>query len=88
MSMGKMDFESKDWAPWLESCIKGLFDADVKCIGMVAIREDGVAQTAYYHASLVDKAAMKEHISTDILMDIIKANAGCIREILEAEADE
>ena len=88
MSMGKMDFESKAWAPWLENCIKGLFDADVKCIGMVAIMEDGVAQTAYYHASLMDKAAMKEYINTDILMDIIKANAGIIREILEAAEDE
>lgn len=37
MSVEKMDFESKDWAPWLENCIKGLFDEDVKCIGMVAI---------------------------------------------------
>lgn len=88
MSMGKMDFESKAWAPWLEDCIKRLFDADVKCIGMVAIREDGVAQTAYYHASLMDKAAMKEHINTDIFMDIIKANDGIIREILEAAEDE
>lgn len=88
MSMGKMDFESKAWAPWLEDCIKGLFDADVKRIGMVAIREDGVAQTAYYHASLMDKAAMKEHINTDIFMDIIKANDGIIREILEAAEDE
>lgn len=83
MSMGTMDFESKAWAPWLENCIKGLFDEDVKCIGMVAITRDGVAQTAYYHASLMDKAAMKEHISADIFMAIIKENAGLIREILE-----
>ena len=88
MSVEKMDFESKDWAPWLENCIKGLFDEDVKCIGMVAITRDGVAQTAYYNASLMDKAAMKEHINTDIFMDIIKANAGIIREILEAAEDE
>lgn len=88
MSMGTMDFESKAWAPWLENCIKGLFDADVKCIGMVAITRDGVAQTAYYNASLMDKAAMKEHINTDIFMAIIKENAGLIREILEGAEDE
>ena len=88
MSVEKMDFESKDWAPWLENCIKGLFDADVKCIGMVAIMKDGVAQTAYYHASMMDKAAMKEHINADILMAIIKENAGLIREILEGAEDE
>ena len=66
MSMGKMDFESKAWAPWLEDCIKGLFDADVKCIGMVAIMEDGVAQTAYYHAGIDEKAEMKEHINSTL----------------------
>lgn len=81
MSMGTMNFESKAWAPWLENCIKGLFDADVKCIGMVAI-------TADYHASLMDKAAMKEHINSDIFMDIIRGNARTIREILEAAEDE
>lgn len=88
MSMGKMDFESKAWAPWLEDCIKGLFDADVKCIGMVAIMEDGVAQTAYYHAGIDEKAEMKEHINSDIFMDIIRGNARTIREILEAAEDE
>ena len=88
MSVEKMDFESKAWAPWLEDCIKGLFDADVKCIGMVAIMEDGVAQTAYYHARINEKAEMKEHINSDIFMDIIRGNAGLIREILEGAEDE
>ena len=88
MSMGKMDFESKAWAPWLENCIKGLFDADVKCIGMVAIMEDGVAQTAYYQAGIDEKAEMKGHNNSDIFMDIIRGNARTIREILEAAEDE
>lgn len=76
MSVEKMDFESKDWAPWLENCIKGLFDEDVKCIGMVAITRDGVAQTAYHIRQTAERLGMAEGEVVDILVKTMQKGGG------------
>lgn len=44
---------------------------------------DGTVFTGYYNADATDKAVFAHNIQSDVTMDIIRANIGEIKEMLE-----
>ena len=56
---------------------------DPCCICFAATKADGTVFTGYYNADATDKAVFAHNIQSDIVMDIIKANADTINGILE-----
>lgn len=68
---------------WLEESIATIAGIDPCCICFAATKADGTVFTGYYNADAVDKAVFAHNIQSDIVMDIIKANADTISGILE-----
>ena len=52
-------------------------------VGAALLCRDGTVFTGYYNADATDKAVFAHNIQSDIVTDIIKANADTIRGILE-----
>lgn len=53
----------------------------------MAKTEAGNTLTGYYHADAQDKAVFAHHIQSDIVLDIIKANAAEIKAMMEGIDD-
>ena len=70
-------------AKWLEESIATIAGLDPCCICLAATKADGTVFTGYYNADAADKAVFAHNIQSDIVMDIIKANADTISGILE-----
>lgn len=81
------DITKQPYAKWLEESIATIAGLYPCCICFAATKADGTVFTGYYNANATDKAAFAHHIQSDIVMDIIKANAGTIKSIL-SEAEE
>ena len=64
-------------------CYTGSYYIDPCCICFAATKADGTVFTGYYNADATDKAVFAHNIQSDIVMDIIKANADTISGILE-----
>lgn len=56
-------------------------------IAIVAKTESGNTLTGYYNADAQDKAVFAHHIQSDIVLDIIKANAAEIKAMMEGVDD-
>lgn len=77
------DITKQPYAKWLEESIATIAGIDPCCICFAAIKADGTVFTGYYNADATDKAVFAHNIQSDIVMDIIKANADTISGILE-----
>ena len=76
------DITKQPYAKWLEESIATIAGLDPCCICFAATKADGTVFTGYYNADATDKAVFAHNIQSDIVMDIIKANADTISGIL------
>ena len=76
------DITKQPYAKWHEVSIATIAGLDPCCICLAAKKADGTVFTGYYNADATDKAVFAHNIQSDIVMDIIKANADTISGIL------
>lgn len=77
------DITNEAYAAWLEETLKLIYEAKPTAIGIVAATATGETVTGYYNASAQDKAIFAHHIQSEIVLDIIKANAAEIKIMME-----
>ena len=82
------DITKQEYSAWLEESLKTVLEFKPSSICIVATAEDGTTKTGYYNATGQDKAVFAANILSDVVMDIIKGNAGKIKEILDGDSDE
>ena len=75
------------YAAWLEESLQLIYKAKPKAIAIAAVTETGETVTGYYNADAQDKAVFAHHIQSDIVLDIIRANAAEIKAMMEDEED-
>ena len=85
MKLKSEDITKLPYAPWLEKAIRILTKHDVHAACIVATVDDGDAMTGYWNADEHDKAIFAHNIQSDIILDIVKQNAGIIKEAMEEE---
>ena len=78
-----MDIEKLPYAKWLEETIRDLVEGNPQQICIAAIMPDRSVGTAYYECSAQDKAILAHNIQVDITMDVIEANIGEIKQMLD-----
>lgn len=83
-----MDIEKLPYAKWLEETIRDLVESQPECICVAAIMPDKSVGTAYYECSVQDKAILAHNIQVDITMDVIEANIGEIKQMLDQAGEE
>lgn len=81
------DITSQPWAEWLENSLETIIGIEPECLCIVAKNPDGAVFTGYYNADATEKAVFAHNIQSDVTMDIIRANIGEIKEMLE-EGDD
>lgn len=79
--------EETDFLQWLEDSLRPAMERRPVYMGVV-ICWDEQTFTGYYHAGAPEKAMMANHIQSDAVMDLIRMNAGLIKEILEGDEDD
>lgn len=77
----------QEYAAWLEKALQALYKSKPLAIAIVAKTEAGNTLTGYYNADARDKAVFAHHIQSDIVLDIIKANAAEIKAMMEGVDD-
>lgn len=82
------DITKQEYSAWLEESLKNVLEFKPSSICIVATAEDGTTKTGYYNATGQDKAVFAANILSDVVMDIIKANADVIKGILDGDSDE
>ncbi len=82
------DIKTLPYAGWLEGAIRALMDKDVDCIAIAARTKNEEVLTAYYEASLSDKAVIAAFIQGDAMLDMAVNNAKLIVEAAEEEDDD
>lgn len=85
------DFEAMTYAPWLEETIRTMSTHEIRSIAIAAILEgeEDATLTAYYLASMADKAVMAANINADAMYDMVMANAlSIMRKAQEQEAED
>ena len=75
---GGIDLRKVPFAEWLEEVLPELCRMDARCIGFVALLEDGATATNYWNAVGNDVA----------LLATLRSNKDLLRRILEAGEDE
>ena len=85
--MADEEFSNLPFAEWLEDTIKNLVESNPKHICVTAILPDETVGTAYWMCDARDKAILAHNIQADVTLDIIEANIGEIKRMLE-EAEE
>ena len=83
--MKSEDITKLPYAPWLENAIRTLTEHHVHAACIVATVHDGYAMTGYWHADAQPKEIFAHNIQSDIVLDIVKQNAGIIKEAMEEE---
>lgn len=82
------DITKEPYAEWLEESLHVIAGIDPVCLCIAATSPDGNVFTGYYGADATDKAVFAHHIQSDVTMDIIRANIGTIKEMLEDSSEE
>lgn len=87
--MNEIDLKKVPFADWLEEAILALCKMKARCIGMVAVLEDGSTATNYWMASINDLYAMAGCLIEDGVLRTVSANGAMLRDaIRNAEEDE
>lgn len=63
------------YSQWLTESLQMIGERNPVSIGIVAILEGGETFTGYYNADATDKAVMAHNINSDVIMDVVRANA-------------
>lgn len=79
------DITSKPYAAWLEQSLKAMMEIKPVSMCIVATGDNGDTLTGYFNADAQDKAVFAHHIQSDVMMDIIRANAAEIKSVLDEE---
>lgn len=82
------DITQQPYAEWLEAVLRQLVDLHPRSIGIVTIMPDGTTGTQYYNYDLRDLTIMREAILIDYLADLLEANAGYVRRLVEGADEE
>ena len=82
-----MDVSKLPYAAWLEDTIQKLVESQPQHICIAAILPDDTVGTAYRMCDARDKSILAHNIQVDITMDIIEANIGEIKQMLD-QAEE
>ena len=77
------DITKQEYSTWLEESLKTVLEFKPSSICIVASSEDGTTKTGYFNATGQDKAIFAANIMSDVVMDIVKINAGDIKKILD-----
>lgn len=77
------DITKQEYSTWLEESLKIVLESKPSSICIVASAEDGTTKTGYFNATGQDKAIFAANIMSDVVMDIVKINAGDIKKILD-----
>lgn len=72
---------------WLEESLQLIYKAKPTSIAIAAVTETGETVMGYYNASAQDKAVFAHLIQSDIVLDIIKANAAEVKAMMEGTDD-
>ncbi len=86
MSEQEPDFGK--YGDFLEDSVKHILKHKPAAIGFIGILPNGQFIGSYYMTSINDKIQMAGNIMLDASMDMIRANAGEIREILESASED
>jgi len=81
--MKSEDITKLPYAPWLEDAIRTLTENNVEAICIAIKKPDGYTMTGYWNSHTQDKAMFASAIQSDIVLDIVKQNAGIIKEAME-----
>lgn len=82
------DIRKQPYSMWLEETLSELVDLKPAHIGIVTINADGSTGTAYFDVRNSERWLMVQAIIQDNLMDFIRANSACIKQILDGEEDD
>lgn len=77
----------QEYAAWLEKALQALYKSNPSAIAIVAKTEAGNTLMGYYSADAQGKAVFAHHIQSDIVLDIIRANAAEIKAMMEDTED-
>ena len=83
-----LDLSRVPFAAWLEEILPQVCRQDAKTIAIICLNRDGTVGTGYYNAVAGDKGAMAWQLLLDGVWDMLLANAGRLREELEAAGDQ
>ena len=82
------DIKAQPYAEWLEASLRQLVDLHPRSIGIVTIMPDGTTGTQYYNSDTRDLMIMRESIMIDYFAELMEANAGYLRKLLEGGDEE
>ena len=83
-----MDVSKLPYAAWLEDTIRKLVESHPQHICIAAILPDDTVGTAYWMCDARDKSILAHNIQADITMDIIEANIGEIKQMLDQTEEQ
>ena len=87
--MDEIDLKKVPFADWLEQAIPVLCKMPARCIGMVALLEDGSTATNIWNASINDQYTMAGCLIEDGVLRTVSANGAMLRDaIRNAEEEE
>ena len=82
------DIKAQPYAEWLEESLRELVELNPRTIGIVCIMTDGSTGTQYFNADNRDRTVMCEAIQIDSLVEMVKANADYLRELILEEDED
>lgn len=82
------NFDKIPWAGWMEAGLQTLMEAKAEKVMLCGILPDGNVVTGYSGMDAEDKSICVHHIQSDIMMDVLAANADVLRAILREEDDD
>ena len=87
--MNEISLDKVPFAAFLEEAIPALCRMPAKCIGMVALLEDGSVATNYWGATGNDLFAMGGRLMEEAVLMTVQANGAMLKRAIEdAEEDD
>ena len=86
--MAAPDIQSKEYAQWLEGCVRTMFDEDPQCIMMQMIGKDGQISTCYWECSIDDMALIIDALVEEKHLAWIESNRDVINDILRGNDED
>lgn len=84
---GEAGWEAREYAGWLEECVKGLVDIDPECIAMEMTDKAGRVFTCYWRVSADDRARFIRAMEDDDRMEWLRENREAVLEILDEDEE-
>ena len=88
MDHQEVDLSKVPFAEWLEQVIPDLCRIPARCIGMVALLEDGSTATSVWNASVNDQYTMAGCLIENGVLRTVSANGAMLRDAIRSAEDE